>query len=161
MFSLFKNKVKIDNKEITLKEFADMRRNIYLGCYYDRQDIIKYIYQCIKNKLVENNDRQTKLIKRYFTQDEDKFNYRTEININEISDKFIGFTYKEIEMFIKEETTFEDKVKDIIITHIGKYALNVLTDYTEFTIFIDKVNNKLSTVLTLKFIYNKKSYMIK
>ena len=65
-------------------------------------------------------------------------------------------------MFIKEETTFEDKVKEIIINHIGTYALNVLTDYTEFTIFIDKVNNKLSTVLTLKFIYKKKkSYMIK
>lgn len=59
-------------------------------------------------------------------------------------------------MFIKEETTFEDKVKEIIINHIGTYALNVLTDYTEFTIFIDKVNNKLSTVLTLKFIYKKK-----
>ena len=35
MFSLFKNKVRIDNK-VTLKEFADTRR-IYLQKSYDEQ----------------------------------------------------------------------------------------------------------------------------
>lgn len=157
MFNLFKKKVKIDNNEITLKEFADMRRNIYLGnCGYDRYEVIKYIYQCLRNKLIEDSDKQEESIKKYFIRSEEEFDYRVEINIDSISNKFITLTYEEILRFIEEETTFENKVKELIINHIGVYVLDTLTDSIQFEMFFDKADGKLIAILTLKFIYKNK-----